>query len=59
MSKSRYLYIGFAAENDIREYVTRRKISGGTRHDHGRMARDPFTGLKKTCRKLALSFWQY
>ncbi len=41
------------------EYVTRRKISGGTRNALGRMARDTFTGLKKTCRKLALSFWQY
>ena len=48
-----------AAETDLREYVTRRKISGGTRHDNGRRARDTFTGLKKTCRKLALSFWQY
>ena len=48
-----------AAENDIREYVTRRKISGGTRHARGQMARDTFTGLKKTCRKLGLSFWQY
>ena len=48
-----------AAEADIREYVTRRKISGGTRHDDGRRARDTFTGLKKTCRKLAYSFWQY
>ena len=48
-----------AAETDIREYVTRRKISAGTRHDNGRRARDTFTGLKKTCRKLALSFWQY
>ncbi len=48
-----------AAETDIREYVTRRKISGGTRHDNGRRARDPFTALKKTCRKLAYSFWQY
>ena len=48
-----------AAESDIREYVTRRKISGGTRHDNGRRARDTFTGLKKTCRKLAYSFWQY
>ncbi len=48
-----------AAENDIREYVTRRKISGGTRHDNGRRARDTFTGLKKTCRKLGLSFWHY
>lgn len=48
-----------AAEADIREYVTRRKISGGTRHPDGRLARDTFTGLKKTCRKLAYSFWQY
>ncbi len=48
-----------AAEADIREYVTRRKISGGTRHEDGRRARDTFTGLKKTCRKLAYSFWQY
>jgi len=48
-----------AAETDLREYVTRRKISGGTRHDNGRRARDTFTGLKKTCRKLACSFWQY
>ncbi len=48
-----------AAETDIREYVTRRKISGGTRHDNGRRVRDTFTGLKKTCRKLAYSFWQY
>ena len=48
-----------AAEADIREYVTRRKISGGTRHDNGRRIRDTFTGLKKTCRKLAFSFWQY
>ncbi len=48
-----------AAETDIREYVTKRKISGGTRHDNGRLARDTFTGLKKTCRKLGLSFWQY
>ncbi len=48
-----------AAEADIREYVTRRSISGGTRHNNGRRARDTFTGLKKTCRKLAFSFWQY
>ena len=48
-----------SAETDIREYVTRRKISGGTRHPDGRLARDTFIGLKKTCRKLAYSFWQY
>jgi Transposase IS66 family len=48
-----------AAETDIREYVTRRKISGGTRSDLGRSARDTFVGLKKTCRKLGVSFWQF
>jgi hypothetical protein len=48
-----------AAETDIREYVTRRKISGGTRSELGRKARDTFVGLKKTCRKLGLSFWNY
>jgi hypothetical protein len=48
-----------AAEADIREYVTRRKISGGTRSDAGRRARDTFIGLKKTCRKLGVSFWLF
>jgi hypothetical protein len=48
-----------AAETDIREYVTRRKISGGSRSDAGRRARDTFIGLKKTCRKLGVSFWQF
>ena len=47
------------AENAIREYVKRRKISGGTRSDAGRKCRDTFTSLKKTCRKLGISFWQY
>ncbi len=48
-----------AAETDIREYVTRRKISGGTRSAAGRLARDIFVGLKKTCRKLGVSFWDF
>lgn len=48
-----------AAETDIREYVTRRKISGGTRSEAGRVARDTFVGLKKTCRKLGVSFWEF
>jgi Transposase IS66 family len=48
-----------AAETDIREYVTRRKISGGTRSEAGRIARDTFVGLKKTCRKLGVSFWDF
>jgi hypothetical protein len=48
-----------SAENAIREYVKKRKISGGTRSESGRLARDTFTSLKKTCRKLGISFWQY
>ncbi|WP_291322555.1 transposase [Desulfonatronospira sp.] len=47
------------SENDIREYVKRRKISGGTRSDLGRKARDTFVSLKKTCRKHGISFWEY
>jgi len=47
------------SERDIREYVKRRKVSGGTRSDPGRKSRDTFTSLKKTCRKLGISFWKY
>jgi hypothetical protein len=47
------------SESDIREYVKRRKISGGTRSVEGQKARDTFTSLKKTCRKLGISFWSY
>ena len=47
------------SENAIREYVKRRKISGSTRSATGRQCRDTFTSLKKTCRKLGISFWQY
>jgi hypothetical protein len=47
------------AENAIREYVKKRKISGSTRSENGRRCRDTFTSLKKTCRKLGVSFWQY
>jgi hypothetical protein len=46
-------------ESDIREYVKKRKISGGTRSEAGRRCRDTFTSLKKTCRKLGVSFWSY
>lgn len=48
-----------ASERDIREYVKKRKISGSTRSSPGRRARDTFTSLKKTCRKLGISFWEY
>ena len=47
------------SEGDIREYVKKRKISGSTRSDMGRRCRDTFTSLKKTCRKLGISFWDY
>jgi hypothetical protein len=46
-------------ESDIRGYVKVRKISGGTRSDAGRRCRDTFASLKKTCRKLGVSFWAY
>ena len=46
-------------ESDIREFVKRRKISGGTRSAAGRRCRDTFASLKKTCRKLGLRFWDY
>jgi hypothetical protein len=47
------------SERDIRDYVKKRKISGSTRSDEGRQARDTFASLKKTCRKHGLSFWDY
>ncbi len=47
------------SEQDIREFVTKRKISGSTRSDEGRRCRDTFASLKKTCRKLGVSFWEY
>jgi hypothetical protein len=47
------------SENDIREHVKKRKISGSTRSDSGRRCRDTFASLKKTCRKLGISFWEF
>lgn len=47
------------SETDIRDYVKKRKVSGGTRSDSGQQCRDTFTSLKKTCRKLGVSFWRY
>jgi len=47
------------SENDIREWAKKRKISAGTRSELGRRCRDTFVSLKKTCRKLGVSFWQY
>jgi hypothetical protein len=47
------------SENDIRCYVTRRKISAGTRSDGGRDCRDAFLGLAKTCDKLGVALWDF
>ena len=47
------------SEQDIREYVKKRKISGSSRSNDGRRCRDTFASIKKTCRKLGISFWQY
>lgn len=47
------------SERDIRDYVKKKKVSGGTRSDLGRQCRDTFASLKKTCRKLGVSFWEY
>jgi len=48
-----------ACETDVREKVTKRKVSGGTQSELGRRARDTFLSLKCTCRKLKVSFWTY
>ena len=47
------------AERALRDYVKKRKISGSTRSESGRSCRDTFASLKKTCRKLNVSFWHY
>jgi Transposase IS66 family len=47
------------SESHIREYVTKRKVSGGTRSAAGRRCRDTFASLKKTCRCLGVNFWEY
>ncbi len=47
------------SESDIREYVKKRKISGSTRSPAGQTCRDTFASIKKTCRKLDISFWAY
>jgi hypothetical protein len=47
------------SEQDIREWAKKRKISAGTRSELGRRCRDTFLSLKKTCRKLGVSFWRY
>src|SRR5215472_14238496 len=45
------------SERHLRDYVKKRKISGSTRSELGRTARDTFASLKKTCRRLGVNFW--
>ena len=47
------------SERQIREYVKRRKVSGGTRSELGRRCRDTFASLKKTCKQHKISFVHY
>jgi hypothetical protein len=47
------------SENDIRSWVTKRKISGGTVSNAGKAARDAMLGLLKTCAKLNVSFYRF
>jgi len=47
------------SESHLRDYVKKRKISGSTRSEWGRQARDTFASLKKTCRELGVNFWAY
>jgi hypothetical protein len=48
-----------ASESDIREFVTKRNVSGGTRSNPGKDARDTLLSLYKTCKKNSISFWKY
>ena len=48
-----------ASENDIRAFVTKRKISGGTVSESGRQSRDVMLGLAKTCSKLGVPFFHF
>jgi hypothetical protein len=47
------------SERHLRDYVKKREVSGGTRSESGRRARDTFASLKKTCRELGVNFWAY
>src|SRR4051795_11385402 len=47
------------SEGHVRDYVKKRKISGSTRSELGRQARDTFASLKKTCRRLGVNFGAY
>ena len=46
-------------ENDVRQYVMKREISGATKSENGKKSRDVFISLKVTCRKCGIKFSDY
>ena len=48
-----------AAEEGMRDVVKKRKVSAGTYSESGRMCRDHFASLKKTCLKLKVPILEY
>jgi len=48
-----------SSETDARSAKTKLKVSGGTRSDAGRNARDTFLSLQQTCLKLGINFIDY
>ena len=47
------------SEYDLRDPVTRRKVSGGTRSPAGRTNRHAMASLRRTCEKLGIRFSDY
>jgi len=47
------------SEQDLRDYVIRRKISYGTRSKLGMVARDTYCSILSTCQKLGISIWKF
>lgn len=47
------------SENNIRQMVMRRNISGSTYNEHGKNVRDIMTSIKVTCRRSLISFWDF
>jgi hypothetical protein len=47
------------SEQNIRDLVIKRKVSGGSQSNDGCTARDIANSLIQTCHKLQVSFWQF
>ncbi len=48
-----------SAEIALREMVIKRKISGGTRSENGKIARENMMSIMDTCRKMNVIFFNY